>query len=631
MLRVYEHVMAFRGRKGMPVPCFCRWMPRVSLTIPRDPVTYSRNPWGCRTQHGPATRIRSSNTQKLYRAEQVSSQFFDQLNPAMDSITTPNFLKSQSFWNISEVVHMTLQHADEPTLASCARVNKTLSKHALDLLYHECFDFIQVLTLLCPVELRQDGITLDFVEALEPSHWARFERYRSRIRSLIVDIRPQALSSGSIAELLATAPRGQAIFPSLTSLQWNEMEYDDTQLVISLFHEKIKFASLTVTGHAAPNWLVLDRLIRQSPHLRTLHYWNLEESESSPKPSESILQAFESLKFLWAALLSPKLVTPEMMKVLSRKPDLKVLWTSFLGPDQSHHLLPKPPTITSSGAFSCLADISIDSALLLETPDILNAGPQLTSLHIELLGMDRTHSLLSLVSKRCTNLRSLSVIFEKDVEPPTPFTMDTIEPILVLKALETLVIESSTPPVLSDQDIEKITISFPGIRHIEICPRAIGLMHGPCPTLACLVSLAKNCRKLISFGIYLNAASIPHHTPLIQDQYTFPSGFRTMHVLCSTIADSYMVADYLASRFPANAKVSLSRYSQQLRSVSHPIDILYSPVESDKGMDHTSILFRDKWQKTSRILAILRYTREVLASQRKENETLRKQFGSVGH
>ncbi|KZS94955.1 hypothetical protein SISNIDRAFT_453123 [Sistotremastrum niveocremeum HHB9708] len=549
----------------------------------------------------------------------------------MDSITTPNFAKSQSFWQISEVVRMTLEHADEPTLASCARVDKTLSKHALDLLYHECFDFIQVLTLLCPVELRQDGITLDFVEALEPSHWAKFERYRSRIRSLIVDIRPRALSPGSMAELLATAPEGQAIFPSLTSLQWNEMEYDDTQLVISLFHEKIKHAHLTVTGHAAPNWLVLERLISQSPHLKTLHYWNLEEEESSPKPNESILQAFESLRFLWAALLSPKLVTPEMMKVLSRKPDLKVLWTSFLGPDQSQHLLPKPPTITSSGAFSSLADLSIDSALLLETPDILNAGPQLTSLHIELLGMDRTHSLLSLVSERCTNLRSLSVIFEKDHEPPTAFSMDMIEPILVLKALETLVIESSTPPVLSDLDIEKITISFPEIRHIEICPRAIGLMHGPCPTIACLALLARNCHKLISFGIYLDAVSISHHTPLIQDQYTFPPSFRTMHVLCSRIADPCAVADYLASRFPANAKVTLSRYSEQLRSVSHPIDTLYAPVESDKGMDHSSIHFRNMWQDTRRILASMRCTREVLASQRMENEELRKRFGPVDH
>ncbi|KZS94962.1 hypothetical protein SISNIDRAFT_494824 [Sistotremastrum niveocremeum HHB9708] len=535
-----------------------------------------------------------------------------------------------SFWNVPELVTMTLNYVDKRTLAVCARLNRLLSEHSLDLLYRENPDFLKVVQILCPMKLMLGGKTMGFSETLKPSHWDRFQRYRSRIRSLRVEIHPLTLSRESIINLLATCPVGEPIFPSLTVFQWEQIDSAVSQLVISLFHEKLQHVTLLpISSEKCANDM-LEHLTRRAPYLQSLRYWNGTQGAPTPQTKESFRLTCKALKSLQSVELSGDLVTPELLQELSTHEPLTRLWTTLYGPKAPPRPLMEVINGPLNPTFPSLLEVSVDCAILLAYPGYYLGGPQLMALHIDILLMDNVKSLTVLIPTSCKNLKHLSMFSIVD-SARTPFSWGMIKPLLGLKTLETFVIDGPIPPLLSNLDIERLADSLPALRHLEICPRATGQPRKPCPTLACLTSIARSCRNLISVGVYVDASSSPPPSPSPRPEHTFPTTFQTMHVLCSKITAPSSVADFLASIFPPHTTLSFSRYSPHLRSVARTMDILFPHVDSDVGLEIHSIKYRKLWKETSELLDALKHTREALASRQAEVEVLKKRLASLIH
>ncbi|KZT39024.1 hypothetical protein SISSUDRAFT_1046222 [Sistotremastrum suecicum HHB10207 ss-3] len=471
---------------------------------------------------------------------------------------------------------------------------------------------------------------MDFAETLKPLHWDRFERYRRRIKSLRVVSRPPALSPGSTLELLSTAPRGEAIFPSLTALCWTHLDYDNRQLAIALFHPKLERASLSLMDPEMQSGFVIEHLIRISPHLQSLSYWNATGAESTLQARASVLRAFASLQSVRSVELDTTLLTPELVQTLAHKPHLQRLWASRFAPKLPSLYSSEDMDIASSSAFPALSELSVESVALLRIPGILVAGARLISLYIEVLSMDSIRALSTLVSTRCTNLRYLCMLSNLAPDQSTPFSMDMVRPLLRLRKVETLVIESLVPPLLSDRDIEELVAGFPELRHLEICPRAVTEPQQPCPTLAGVTSIARHCRKLISFGIYVDASN-PPAKPLRSDIYVFSLSLETMHVLCSRIYEPYLVADFLLPIMPARAALVFRRYSEHLQAFGDVLGTLSRSVDSEEGLNGNMKLYRNRWTETSKLLRYLKHTRETIVAQRTENAKLMRQLESGDH
>ncbi|KZS94941.1 hypothetical protein SISNIDRAFT_465184 [Sistotremastrum niveocremeum HHB9708] len=524
------------------------------------------------------------------------------------------------------------------SLAKCARINKSLSEHALDVLYRYDPPLMKVLEILCPTRL--DDEEWVFTEHIGPSHWNRFRHYSSRVRSIaIVNQWPNPLSQESILTLTTTIPRGEPLLPFMNSLHWEEIDESSAPLVLFLLHEKVKEVILSVTGRQSDDLdhgTFLGNMARRAPNLEDLHFWVMGERVSENAAKE-VVDAVNSLPDLRNLDVFASIVSSDLLQAISSRQHLETFWASSFGPEKLEKLeeADVAHVMTSDVAahqkFPRLREVSIPSFFFtkigLEPPFLTS----LISLHIDCNCLLADIPIfLPNVSRTCTRLRHFSMSIEKNVEPGFTLTMDMVRPLLNLKRIERLIIDTPSPPLLDDYDLSEFATAYPRLRHFELSPRAQGAPLAKSPTLAALIPFAANCTNLISIGIYMDASIPP--PPLELDEPIFSSKFEVIHVLCCKITDHRSVVDFLTYILPSCADLRLSGYSHQLRYIEAEEDLadFFPDATSDDELLPESIVFRKEWEEAISLLDSLKWTRAALAKQRAEIQRLTSKPSSVG-
>ncbi|KZS94932.1 hypothetical protein SISNIDRAFT_548857 [Sistotremastrum niveocremeum HHB9708] len=533
------------------------------------------------------------------------------------------------FWSTAELVAMSFEVLDKCSLAKCARVNKFLSKHALDAIYRYNPDFLSVLELLSPTSLKDNELM--FNEVMNPSGWDRFRHYSSRIRAIDVKRFPNPLSQESMVDLITTVPGGTPLFPLMTDLRWRTINESTSPLVLFLLHDKLKNVIFSVTVDDLHHGILLGNLARRAPNLESLHFWVLSEDSEHADAAEGIIDAVEFLTSLRSLDVFTGMATPRLLQALSSHNHLQRFWASLYGPQE----LSVDNRVIESDAvahheFPCLSEVAICSSLFMAmSSKTLFDAPSLVSLHIDVDLEAHISSFLPHVSSTCTRLRHLSLRIDEDEETEITLTMEMLQPALKLKLIETFVVECTSPPLLDDHDISDFATAFPRLRHFELCPRAEGAPLAKSPTLAALIPFAVNCPELISIGIYMDASVPP--PPLQLDDVRFSSHFEVMHVLCCRITDHRLVVNFLMSILPDHANLRLSRCSRHLRFVTGDnMEDFHPAPTSDEGLLPESIQYRKQWEAAIGLLDSLEWPRVALSKQRAEICRLTAQLNSIG-
>ncbi|KZS93849.1 hypothetical protein SISNIDRAFT_454294 [Sistotremastrum niveocremeum HHB9708] len=530
----------------------------------------------------------------------------------------------QAFWETPELIAICFDFLDNGTLSACARLSKRLSEHALDALYRDGPGYVRMLKLLGDMDEDEEGM-LSFHDDITPAHWDRFRHYSSRVQALAVDSLDdpfQCLTSSAMVDLLTTLPPGEVLLPSLRRLHWEDASWRTTPFITILLHERLQVIHLTIEESDMELIAELNTL-----HLKinNSHLWDYD-AEDIQKAIAEVLRGFPCLQSI---ALPACLASIDTICSLSRNANIVRLWlTTFAIREtkvdererQREKICDRSPE-----TFAGLRALSLDSTTFIGLSKTFLGGNMtgLVSLHVEISEENHLPTCLTFVSTAYPNLRDLVVIYAM-WNPQLArssfkgtLTMDMLEPLLSMRRLESLVLDHPEPPELSDADLARFARSFPELRHLELCVHAWGLRPEKIPTLSCLLSFAEHCRKLISIGIYMDAAVRP---PIVgPDQKAFASSLRVMQVFCSVIGDNHVV-DYLAAILPSDAELTQSRYSSRLVPVTGELSDHFPTLYSNDGLEIPHIVWRDKWRSASFLLADLRNVRYLAAHGRKKNE-----------
>ncbi|KZT39032.1 hypothetical protein SISSUDRAFT_699036 [Sistotremastrum suecicum HHB10207 ss-3] len=411
------------------------------------------------------------------------------------------------FWITAELVAMAFQHLSENDLASCARVNRFISEHALDLLYSNSPYLTEFLKILAPMEHLidfsndRDLSILRFVRPLTPTDWDRFRHYSPRVRRLSEEYFSgiDDLSRESMLDLISTIPAGEAIFPFLHTLEWLSATNLTRPFVTSLCHETILNVEFSTATDDFEWGAFLKHLVRQCPNIESLGFW--------PGPSwydqieVDFHSAIKSLPRLHTLDTCDTLVTPEVLQELSHRPHFLNLWSCAFRAEEIPVHDPSEQMLDHQGAFPALSNVAGICSRIMRLPKDVLEGPSLTHLNVYVVDESNIPDLLALVSASCIKLRHFSLMTAPRSISNTAFTADTLKPLLALQYIEVFVVDHSVPPRINDEDLDVFARSFPRLQHFELCPRAEGEPQIQSPTLASLIPFAKHCRRLISIVV----------------------------------------------------------------------------------------------------------------------------------
>ncbi|KZT39013.1 hypothetical protein SISSUDRAFT_1032969 [Sistotremastrum suecicum HHB10207 ss-3] len=547
---------------------------------------------------------------------------------------------SRKFWHTAELVAMTFASLDANTLSNCARVNKFISEHALDALYRNDANLWDVLKILGPLRPKRwdNNERLVFTEPLRPNCWARFRHYSSRIRSIIGDTTPNALSQESMLDLITTIPTGESLLPSLSEIYWQNIDETISPLILFILHENVKAMVISVNAGNIVSDYFLENMARKAPAIESFHFWLAGDEPEPDNAINGMIHAVSSLAYLRSLDVHPLLATPDLLRALCSKQYLGSFWGSDFGPEEMDkdalQVIDFDPGIHPD--FPRLWDVAICSSLVMEpsAQKMLHA-PSLISLHIEVVARDHISEFIPYISSACTQLRHFSMMLIRrhdddddanNANNEVNLTMTMLNPLLAMKLIEILVIDVPFPPLMDDHELSQFATAFPQLRHFELCARAQGAPLWKTPTLAALIPFATHCANLNSIGIFMDASIPPPSLPL--DGTMFSSTFEVMHVSCSKITDHCWVVDFLMSILPSHAWLNLSRYSPQLRHVGGAKMADIFPVVVDDGLDEDSFEYQKEWEKASKMLDSLKWTRDAMSEQRAEIQRLRTELNA---
>ncbi|KZS94943.1 hypothetical protein SISNIDRAFT_465186 [Sistotremastrum niveocremeum HHB9708] len=544
------------------------------------------------------------------------------------------------FWKTAELVAMTFTSLDTNSLSQCARVNRFISEHALDALYRNDANLWDVLRILAPLRPKRwdNNERLVFTERLRPHSWARFRHYSSRIRSVIGDTTPNALSQESMLDLSTTIPTGETLLPSLSEVYWQNIDDTISPLILFLLHEKVKAMVISVNAENIVSDYFLENMARKAPAIEIFHFWLGGEEPEADQAIAGMIDAVRSLACLRSLDVHPFLATPDLLRELCSKRCLRSFWASDFGAEEMEkdalQVIDVDPAMHPD--FPRLCDVAICSTLVMEpSAQKMFHSPSLISLHIQVVATNHISEFIPHISSACTQLRHFSIMLMRPDDSDDPnniddevnLTMTMLNPLLAMKHIEVLVIDIPFPPLINDHELSQFATAFPRLRHFELCPRAQGAPLWKTPTLAALIPFATHCSKLVSIGIFMDASIPPPSLPL--DGTMFSSNFKVMHVSHSKITDHCWVVDFLMSILSPHASLNLSRYSSQLRHVGGAkMADIFSAAVWDDGLDEDSLEYRREWENASNMLDSLKWTRDAMSEQRAEIQRLKTELNA---
>ncbi|OJT05702.1 hypothetical protein TRAPUB_3470 [Trametes pubescens] len=350
------------------------------------------------------------------------------------------------------------------TLASCARVCRTFTDQALDVLWNT---LDQLLPLLClfPTFRRVEAYSL-FVGDLDEG-WARFQQYARRVRKL--KYRVNGLIHPSVWTLLARRNDGPCLLPNLQKLSAMNISLTDVAPLTLLFSQNIRSVHLAFKDDARPTsskalsfiaTALFDNLIKNTGP-------RLEELCLFPRfplaPTRVIaLKTCPSLRHLFLSDSSYTILDEDDIRFLTQLSHLQSLSLTIVL-DDTH----TAADLQLGTGFPLLEELWLDG----DVSDITN----LRSLHMTVKEVSRT--------------------------PPTALG-DVILPLYALKRTKEFGCDIHTLALhTSDDDLRELAQAWPRLDWLHIggglaSPGVRRASSFPRPSVRGLVGLAQRCPRL---------------------------------------------------------------------------------------------------------------------------------------
>ncbi|KAI0750481.1 hypothetical protein C8Q74DRAFT_1374059 [Fomes fomentarius] len=452
---------------------------------------------------------------------------------------------TRSLAHIDELLLMIFSYLDQPTLARAACVSKHWSDIALDSLWFEVNDLKKVLTVLAPLSLKPERVSIStgrlpgayaFKRPLLPTDWQRFQRYSDRVRRLGHDHRhmrsavdrskrPALLHSKVFEDLEATCPTPE-IFPNLQSIRWYPCAPERQQLCLAFLHRRVKHLGLHLYRSDSPPLPdYLRGICARATHITTL---DLCLEESMGNLEDAVLILLQGLLHLQQISVPIYGLTPRLLTALSRLERIvtvNLIHPARAEPGNRADVASFVPVIDDD-AFPALRNLSF-SAQVADGTRFLRSSlfpAQLTELHFKSIVTATSFALRDLfaaVRDHCTSLVELSVDYiiapDSPLSPPPRMqdrpTIATFRPLFSARCLRRFELRWDYALNLGDGDMEELASRWPGLESLQLNPEPVPEANVTHLTLRALIPFARHCVNMRHLGLHIDARSPPHPHP----------------------------------------------------------------------------------------------------------------------
>ncbi|KAI0738351.1 hypothetical protein C8Q80DRAFT_1347940 [Daedaleopsis nitida] len=438
---------------------------------------------------------------------------------------------TQRVLNIPELLELIFSFLEVSDNARNARVCKSWTEVALDLLWREVDHLPRLLRILAPIEECDEEDR--FARSLEPGDWANFMRYASRVRKLVVssDIE-EHLRGPNVFQEIAQSRTTLHLLPKLSSLTWASGER--LRLSLMFMHENIK--EFAVGLSPTPKYslkVYCEEIALRMPRLTKL---DLRFSCSVREFEADLCTLLGALPKLQSVTMPRYTLTTKIIEALSRKEHLGIASFEYdykQGVGDPTDVLDWSPSL-EEGAFPALYDLNVSAQLphflrVLAAP-FFPANLRLLYVHAtHAVGPPLVHAFLAAVAESCQLLTELALVCGGDAQPlrfrarpaaEERISMDTLRPVLKCPQLVLFELSCETPLALTQADVEELAAGWPTLEVLVLAPYPIPLplpqeSEGGALTLAALVPFARHCPNLRTLALHLSVGGPHAHIPAL--------------------------------------------------------------------------------------------------------------------
>ncbi|KAI0064027.1 hypothetical protein BV25DRAFT_1823528 [Artomyces pyxidatus] len=439
---------------------------------------------------------------------------------------------------LPEILARVFGALDAQSNVSNAVVCKTWSEAALDELWRDVRRLERLVRLLIPPPnlLTSDETPEQDVVSLVPSpaQWARFNTYARRVRTLGGDEDDDPFSTDPFVrwdalETIAIHRPSLAVLPNLQCLRW----FHGRRLAPIFFSPTVTTFHFDLAPSIGYSDIVLGQtIVSRMPGITRLRCFRDETVE----PSEDLIRILiDGLPQLQDLSLPTQFFTADTFLRLSKLPNLRILsfdvWQKFRDLEPGEEPPAQTPAWTgcfdkfdaselAESAFPALQDLS----LYLDVPHAIEffnhrhfpaaqlrnlyyqsdaiVSPSLCTLYLDAL-KSRFSELRMLVLKLSGSRMLTAADIETEQDLKTPYTLDSIRPIVAWQSLTTFTLSTVHPLALTDADALELALGLPALEDLDL--NCAPLQHAAPPlTFAALFHFAAHCRRLHTLALYLD-------------------------------------------------------------------------------------------------------------------------------
>ncbi|KAI6141622.1 hypothetical protein BKA82DRAFT_2634167 [Pisolithus tinctorius] len=512
-------------------------------------------------------------------------------------------------FHIPELLHLIFSFLDKKSNVSSACVCKFWSDIALDAVWREVDDLIQLLSILNPVFMSVAG-AYQFEDIPGVSDWNRFHKYARRVRCLRFD---SSSIEGEVEVVLDDVARTRTSFeilPNLRELVWTCRALSDLQRCLLFLHGRLKYLTVSLWSHLGEPGPLLTDICARAPNLHTL---KLHVKDPNMQMLGQIQVVVRNLHHLRKIVLPEFRFTSEVIQELSRMPNLGVIEFQHdlaMGPGNPKNVERFVPVLTA-GAFPALYDLNLTAKIDdLEGFFQSSFAPiNITTLYVNSYAKHspaEVRSFLLTLSQECKHLSRLHVILlDKDINQTTciedeQLSFCTLQPLFSIPNLTWFEVIHKYPLRITQNEIEELASRLPSLEALELNPEPL-LTSKSTLDLEALLPFANHCPKLRYLGLFMRATGF--EVPLARASFKPFHALQVLNVGTSKVESPKAVAAFLSLFFPPWCRLQFGITWTGRGTMEHRSLDLNILLELSQGVD--------PWEEISTLLpALIQVRRE---------------------
>ncbi|KAG9010552.1 hypothetical protein FRB93_003820 [Tulasnella sp. JGI-2019a] len=371
--------------------------------------------------------------------------------------------------DIPEILSQVLDFAGDSDKVASALVCRTWSSVALDAVWRDLKNLVQLLYLIGDVKAvhNLETMELEFSQSLEETDWARFDSYAARVISLNWDSQGLSFSPTVFKQIAAARPRSDPLLPNLLAIKWVAYYDVDADHMLHFLSQSITSLHIEYNTHCTSPRVTasMSNLATLAPEISKL---TVECLFRVDMVDEALSSWIEGLKKLRKITLPRHFGSPRIVKALGSTGGLE----SVSGHAKLSRTTEHSSVILSthwslpSNAFEKLRFIDFD-ATLAQAVEIFSGPPlpELRGLWLTAVGpatIAIIQTFFSALAAWCTDLDDLLLNLLPTVTTDREcIRFQMLGPLLRLRKLRKLHILHDRSIYLVTKDVEAMSLAWP--------------------------------------------------------------------------------------------------------------------------------------------------------------------------